>query len=64
LTFGNKEIIFNLQKSVNEEFFVSTSPENEAYRIAEYWVDKLLINESDLLPSQHDSESPGEKIGE
>ena len=64
LTFGNKEIIFNLQKSVNKEFFVSTSPGNEAYRIAEYWVDKLLINESDLLPSQHDSESPGEKIGE
>jgi hypothetical protein len=50
-------IVFNFYKSVDDEFSVTISTQNQTFRVAEYWINQLLINETDLLPSEKDLDS-------
>jgi hypothetical protein len=50
-------IVFNFYKSVDDEFSVTISTQNHTFRVAEYWINQLLINETDLLPSEKDLDS-------
>ena len=61
LTSDEKGIVFNFYKSVDDEFSVTKSTQNQTFRVAEYWINQLLINETDLLPSEKDLLSSGEK---
>ncbi len=60
LTSNEKGIVFNFYKSVDDEFSVTKSTQNQTFRVAEYWINQLLINETDLLPSEKDLLSSGE----
>ena len=60
LTSDEKGIVFDFYKSVDDEFSVTISSQNTAFRVAEYWINQLLINETDLLPSEKDLVSSGE----
>ncbi len=58
LTSDKKGIVFNFYKSVDDEFSITISTQNTAFRVSEYWINQLLINETDLLPSEEDLDSP------
>ena len=60
LTSDKKGIIFNFYKSVDDEFSVTISTQNTAFRVSKFWINQLLVNETDLLPSEEDLDPPGE----
>ena len=64
LTSDETGIVFNFYKSVDDEFSVTISTQNQTFRVAEYWINQLLITETDLLPSEKDLESSEENNAE